>query len=231
MQAVNRVSVVQQVAENIREYIMSGEIEVGDKLLSEMKLCEMLGVGRGTVREAIRVLQMSGFVEMRPGRGAFVARTTEPDNDDLFGWFKTNEAKLMDFLRVRSALEPLAIRLAIQHRNEKDVEALSQIHQKTMRAVSENNAPMLAMCDEEFHAYIFTCSRNEVLISINRTISNALKNFRGKTFHIPTNAKNVLEPHGDILFAFLSGDADEGEKMMKKHMDYIIRDLEKSKGK
>ena len=231
MQAVNRVSVVQQVADSIREYIMSGEVKVGDKLPSEMKLCETLNVGRGTVREAIRVLQMTGFVEMRSGRGAFVASVTEPNNEDLYGWFKLNEMELLDFLRVRSVLEPLAIRLAIEHRTQDDVDCLTKIHQRTENALTAHDAPALALCDEQFHTYIFSCSHNPLLISINQLMNDSLKNFRGKTFYIPANAHNVIEPHADILRAFVDGDAARGEEMMKKHMHYIIRDLEKSKGK
>ena len=114
----------------------------------------MLDVGRGTIREAVRVLQALGFVEMRPGRGAFIARKEEMDLAHLSGWFMENEVEIVDFLRVRTAIEPLAIKLAIRNCTAKDVEELTEIHRSTMEAVENNNAPMLAACDEQFHAVI-----------------------------------------------------------------------------
>ena len=69
MESVKRVPVVQQVVEKIKEYLFSGEVSVGDKLPVEKELCEQLEVGRGTVREALRMLEATGYVESRPGKG------------------------------------------------------------------------------------------------------------------------------------------------------------------
>lgn len=230
MQAVKRVPVVQQVVNSLKEFITSGDICVGEKMPSEMELCERLNVGRGTVREAIRVLQATGYVELRPGRGAFVARTEEEsDQGSLSGWFSENEMELMDYMQVRTAVEPLAIRLAIQNCTDKDVEVLEQNYRDTQAAVEKNDATQLGLYDEQFHAYIFECSRNQLLISINKIMVDALKKFRSRTFYIPSNAHHVLEPHGQILQAFRERDAVAGEKYMLEHIDRIVKDLEKSK--
>ena len=77
MESVKRMPIVQQVVDKLKEYLFSGEIAVGDKLPVEKELCEQLGVGRGTVREAFRILEATGYVELRPGKGAFAARTSE----------------------------------------------------------------------------------------------------------------------------------------------------------
>ena len=229
MQAVKRLPVVQQVVNSLKEYIISGKTEVGEKLPSEKELCEMLDVGRGTIREAVRVLQALGFVEMRPGRGAFIARKEEMDPAYLSGWFMENEVEIVDFLRVRTAIEPLAIKLAIRNCTDKDVADLMEIHRSTMEAVENNNAPMLATCDEQFHAVIVECSKNKLLISINKVMTQAMRKFRGKTFYVPSNAHNILQPHHDILQAFIDRNEEEGERAMLKHLEYILRDLENSK--
>ena len=230
MQAVKRVPVVQQVVDNLKEFITSGEIQIGEKLPPEMELCARLNVGRGTVREAIRVLQATGFVELRPGRGAFVARTEEePEVLDVSGWFSANEMELMDFMQVRTAIEPLAIRLAIEKCTDKDIKVLEKNYQDTLLAVENNDAGQLGHCDEQFHTYIFECSQNQLLIAINKLLVDTLKKFRSKTFLIPSNARNVIGPHGQILQAFRDKDAAEGERHMLEHMERIIQDLEKSK--
>ena len=72
MEIGTRISAVQQVEEALRKYILSDEIQIGNKLPTEKVLCDSFGVGRGTIREAIRLLQAKGLVELRPSRGAFV---------------------------------------------------------------------------------------------------------------------------------------------------------------
>ena len=73
MEPIKRVPIVQQVEEKIRQLIESGQYGPGEKLPAEMDLCQRLGVGRGTIREAFRLLQARGYVEIKPGRGALVA--------------------------------------------------------------------------------------------------------------------------------------------------------------
>jgi len=228
MQAVKRVPVTEQVVDSLKEYITSGNVSVGDKMPTEMELCAMLNVGRGTVREATRVLQTMGYVEIQHGKGAFIARTSEPDKDSLSGWFAENEMELMDYMQVRMAVEPLAARLAIEHCSPADITALQAIQRETEQAVRRQDAATLAVCDEKFHARIFDCSGNKLLKSIGVIMLEALKVFRGRTFFIPENAQNVLEPHASILRAFENGDAPEGERCMRDHITYIVRDLEKS---
>ena len=229
MQVVKRVPVVQQVVDSLKDFITSGEIQTGEKLPPEMELCAKLNVGRGTVREAIRVLQATGFVEMRPGRGAFVARTDESDSPDLSSWFCANETELMDFMQVRVAIEPLAIRLAIEKCTAKDIEVLENNYKETLAAVKRNDAVQLSLYDEQFHAYIFECSQNRLLIAINKLLVENFRKFRSKTFQIPNNVRNVVGPHGQILQAFRDHDAAAGERHMMAHMERVIQDLEKSK--
>ena len=68
-----------------------------------------------------------------------------------------------------------------------------------------------------------------MLISINRQISDFLKNFRGKTFRIPNNVQNIVPAHTNILNAFLEGDTEKAGKCMAAHMEQIMVDLESSK--
>ena len=73
LNSLKRVSIVQQVEQVIADRIVDGTYAVDTKLPAEMTLSKQLGVGRGTVREAFRLLEAKGLVEIRPGRGAFVA--------------------------------------------------------------------------------------------------------------------------------------------------------------
>lgn len=230
METVKRVPVVQQVVDSIKEYLFSGEVNTGDKLPVEKDLCEKLGVGRGTVREAFRILETMGYVELKPGRGAFAARTSEIRKDEeLSDWFTAHEVETKDFLEVRMAIEPMTVRLAISRCSDSDIEKLRQIHRKLVSAVKKGDAPLVALCDEKFHAAIVEFSGNKLLISISKQVENNLKSFRSRTFYIKQNAQNAIEPHEKILNAFELHDAEYGERCMRAHLYKIEEDLEKSR--
>ena len=74
MEPVRRVPIVQQVENRMLHLIEDGTYKPGEKLPVEKDLCQQMSVGRGTVREAFRLLQARGYVEIKPGRGAFAAR-------------------------------------------------------------------------------------------------------------------------------------------------------------
>ena len=71
-------------------------------------------------------------------------------------------------------------------------------------------------------------SRNQLLISISKQVEKHVKNFRSKTFYIPQNAANAIEPHQNILDAFKRRDAAAGERSMEEHLNLVVKDLEKS---
>lgn len=106
LNSLKRVSIVQQVEQVIADRIMDGTYAVDTKLPAEMTLSKQLGVGRGTVREAFRLLEAKGLVEIRPGRGAFVASDKEAGTEQTVQWFRANEMELLDCVQVRNALEP-----------------------------------------------------------------------------------------------------------------------------
>ena len=114
MKSIERMPVVEQVTARLKEYIQSDERQVGEKLPTERELCDDLNVGRSTLREAVRILQASGFVENRPGKGAFIANKEGYVVKDAVQWISENKVSLRDFIEVRMAIEELAIRLAIE---------------------------------------------------------------------------------------------------------------------
>ncbi|MDD3369490.1 MAG: FadR/GntR family transcriptional regulator [Lachnospiraceae bacterium] len=229
MDTVKRVPIVQQVVESIKEYMFSGDVNPGDKLPAEKELCEKLGVGRGTIREAFRMLQATGYVEIKPGRGAFVARTSEIEMSEVVNWISEHEVETKDFNEVRMAIEPLAVRYAIERCTDAEVLNLQRIHNNFMEAVEENDVPKIVLLDEEFHSTIVEYSKNKLLISIMKQINHYLKSFRSKTFYIPTNAKNAIKPHSEIMAAFVERNHEKGEANMIQHLQSVLVDMEKSK--
>ena len=82
---VKKPSVVDQIVENLRDFLKSDVLTIGQKLPSETELAHRYGVGRSTIREALRLLQAQGFVELRPNAGAFLS-SKEPDSTKAIHW-------------------------------------------------------------------------------------------------------------------------------------------------
>ena len=210
LNSLKRVSIVQQVEQVIADRIVDGTYAVDTKLPAEMTLSKQLGVGRGTVREAFRLLEAKGLVEIRPGRGAFVASDKEAGAEQTVQWFRANEMELLDCVQVRNALEPLAARLMAERSQPEDLLELQHIHQKY---------------DEKFHTSIVKASRNQLLIKINHQTCERIKNFRQRTFQHNQNALNAIMPHAKILAALQAGDADAAEHYMHSHLELVAQDL------
>ena len=210
LNSLKRASIVQQVEQVIADRIVDGTYAVDTKLPAEMTLSKQLGVGRGTVREAFRLLEAKGLVEIRPGRGAFVASDKEAGAEQTVQWFRANEMELLDCVQVRNALEPLAARLMAERSQPEDLLELQHIHQKFVEAVEKQDAATIAKYDEKFHTSIVKASRNQLLIKIN---------------HHNQNALNAIMPHAKILAALQAGDADAAEHYMHSHLELVAQDL------
>lgn len=212
MVTIQKKSAAQLVLETLRTYFQKDSVQVGDRFPTEKELCTSLGVGRGTVREAVKVLVAEGFLEIRPGLGTFVKSKTPAPTDSLSNWFLTNEMELQDLIVVRSTLEPLAAKLAIERCTEEQLTMLKKNQKEAYEAAGRRDAAALARCDEEFHRTISMLSGNALLIEINEMISSQLSQFRQNTFQIKTNIDNFIPAHDAIIHAFEIHDAALGER-------------------
>lgn len=135
MVTIQKKSAAQLVLETLRTYFQKDSVQVGDRFPTEKELCTSLGVGRGTVREAVKVLVAEGFLEIRPGLGTFVKSKTPAPTDSLSNWFLTNEMELQDLIVVRSTLEPLAAKLAIERCTEEQLTMLKKNQKEAYEAM------------------------------------------------------------------------------------------------
>jgi GntR family transcriptional repressor for pyruvate dehydrogenase complex len=225
MKRIERTSVTDIVVENLKELIMTGNIPVGGKLPTEKEISETLNVGRSTVREALRVLQAMGFVEMKPGKGAFVAKIKEDDQNSIENWFAEHKFQITDFMEVRIALETLAVKLAVNRATEEEIQAIEENFKEFSKAIEDNDSNKLAYLDEAFHRSITNATHNYLLISINKKISDAFRAYRMKSFSHKGIAKNALMPHKDIVDALKTRDAEKGIKAMTEHIRISLEDV------
>ncbi len=226
MEPVRKMPITDQVVDKIRTSIIEGTFEEGKKLPSEKELCSSLNVSRSTVREAFRVLQTMGYVELKPGRGAFVLSAVPDSSVNVRDWFRENAPKLTDFIEVRKAIESLAIKIAVERGTEEEYRILFDINESFITAVDEDNVKDMAFLDEEFHRKIVDMSHNSLLININELVAQAFKKYRSISFQVRKNALSAVEPHRAILAALKKRDKEEAVKSIESHLTMAKDDME-----
>ncbi len=225
MRSINRLSITDQAVQQIKNEILSGAYKIGDRIPTEKDLCQQLGVGRSTVREALRMLKALGFIEVRQGKGAFIIKTSEDSDEKIRDWFSKNKIELIDFIQVRMSLEPLAVRLFIERASEEQINNIDKILVLFENATDSGNALDLALLDEAFHTAIAEASGNNLLIMLNRTIVEFFREYRVRSFAVKKNIKNALEPHRKIMQAIRARNPDAAAQAMVDHLKLSMTDI------
>jgi len=224
MKEIQRISVADAVAESIKDLICSGKYLVGQKLPTESKLCEELHVSRTSVREAFRLLQAQGYVEIRPGKGAFVA---DFQTGLQVNWFEVDDAKYNDYMEVRVAIETLAVRLAVERATEAQIQDLHSVHEAFLAASQIHDAARMVILDERFHSLILECSQNPLLRKINSDLLDVFRPYRRANFSDATQYSHADAAHARILECFLSRNPDQAELQMLEHLTITAEDFDR----
>lgn len=216
----------EQVADQLREGILSGRLARDERLPTEMELAAELGVSRATVRESLRLLAAQGLIRTSKGAGggSFV---TVPSIDHISSSLSSNIALLADardltleeLIEARMLLEVPAARLAARRRVEGDVERL--------RDAIPADEPRLDVQTEfvhnrDFHATLIECCGNTVLQIAAQPVFSALqtslsRSGLGRQFHRSIHAHHVL-----IADAVHAGDEDGAAREMHDHLAFLV---------
>lgn len=229
MREIQKISITNMVAENIRELIETEQYNPGQKLPTEAGFCQMWGVRRTSVREALRILQALGWVDIRPGKGSFVSDRPFLQKSQK-NWYDSENAQFSDFMEVRFAIEPLAVRLSVKRAEPKEVAELFEVHQSFIRANEAHDLTKMIMLDELFHTKIMSYSKNPLLININKQLLNSFRIYRGESFTDSCVYHNAVQPHEQILQCFYVKDAEKAVLEMQRHLEITEADMRQIHG-
>ncbi|MFD0636941.1 FadR/GntR family transcriptional regulator [Catenulispora yoronensis] len=170
LRSIQPSPLVEQAAEQLRAQITGGSWPVGTKLPGETTLAASLGVGRSTVREAIRALAGEGLLQPRQGAGVFVLATeSRADFGDHL-----RKAAIADVYEVRMMIETRAARLAAERRTEADVRALEAALDRRTRAARRSDAEFID-ADIALHTAVVAAAGNPVLTALFEQFAPALR--------------------------------------------------------
>lgn len=192
------------VCETLRDAVRRGILQPGERLM-EIQLAEDLGVSRTPVREAIRKLEMEGYVIMMPRRGTYVADLSIRDINEVF--------------EIRTSLESLASGLAAERINEEELEKLQRLLVEIGAYIKSGDMESIVRTDTEFHDLLYQASRNTRLVGIISNLREQLTRFRTTSMSFPGRLKATLEEHRKIVEAIAQGDEKAARKAAEHHME------------
>lgn len=219
--AVKKVS--ESVVEQIEKLIEEGTFKSGEKLPSVREMCEMFGVGRSAIRDAIITLKGKGTVDVKQGEGTYI-RSFESVNLFNQPLISPASSDVRDLYQVRKMLEPGIAEMAAVYRTESHLQAMEQ----TLISQSVNNGEN----DYNFHMTIAKASGNQIIIQLMQFISTTTKKHM-TDFHtyIQRNhitVKKINDQHESLFNAIKNHDAIDAKMKMTEHLAFVEEILQSS---
>lgn len=201
------------VCESIRDAIRKGILKPGERIM-EIQLAEELGVSRTPVREAIRKLELEGYVVMMPRRGTYVANMSIRDISEIF--------------EIRTALESLSNGLAAERITPEELEHLQRLLVMISSYIETKDMDKIVETDIEFHDLLYHAARNSRLVGIISNLRDQLTRFRTLSMSYPGRLEATLDEHRTIVEAIAQGDGRAAKKAAEKHMENSEKTLLKA---
>jgi GntR family transcriptional repressor for pyruvate dehydrogenase complex len=210
------------IVEQVRADVFAQRRRPGDRLPPEPALAEQFGVSRMGVREALRVLELQGLVEVRHGYGGgvFVA---EPNGTALLGALEDSlrqgQVGADELYQARVLVEPAIARLAVASDADALAERLADNVARTERALAGGGA--VSALNREFHRILADHAGNRVLALMMQALQELLESLDQRRPNAPAISRCALEDHREILGAVRGHAAAEAERLMRGHLSRL----------
>ena len=220
-----RAGLVDQVIEQLRTAVTRGEWPIGERIPTEAELVDQLGVGRNTVREAVRALAHTGILEVRQGDGTYVRATSEVSGAirRLCG------SELREVLQVRRTLEVEGARLAALSRTEEEVAELRSLLARREVELNEGRWEDFARTDAEFHYAVVRSGHNQLLTELYRGLTEVITASVAATSSITPGADHVPEiGHEGLADAIAERNPDRATAEACGFLDELLDRIERA---
>jgi GntR family transcriptional repressor for pyruvate dehydrogenase complex len=217
--------VYEQIAKQIEQRILSGELRTGDRLPTERELAIQFQASRTAVREAMKTLAQKGLVDMRPGRGTIVIDGTSLAMRHSLGLMMRvgQLSSTVELVEVREILEPEIAALAAARAQEEQISAM-QAAVEVMDA-SLNDADAFIAADNDFHRALASATQNELILALVDSVVDLLSVQRKQIFAVAGGPEHGQVHHKLLLAAVIGRDPEAAHKAMQAHLQQVRDDI------
>jgi len=171
----------------------------------EIQLAEDMGVSRTPVREAIRKLELEGFVVMIPRRGTYVANISIKDINDVY--------------EIRTSLDVLAAGLAAERIEPEELQEMQRLLVEIGKAIEAGKLQDIIALDTEFHDVLYKASRNERLRNIISNLREQITGIRGISMKYPGRLLDTMEEHRVLVECIAARDPEKAQAAARIHLE------------
>jgi GntR family transcriptional repressor for pyruvate dehydrogenase complex len=217
------VTISERLVAEIAAMIRDGRLRPGDRLPSEYELMKQFGVGRSSVREALKGLSFSGILETKPKRGTIVVSSLDSRLADTLAaavayW------EIRDLYEIRILLEGEAAALAAVNGTPEDISQIQRCHAALVKAVSAGASHFYA--NSRFHVSIAKASHNGALLTCIGAIVGSYRSAREQINQLESVPKNDIADHQAILNSIRRRQPHRARQLMQTHLGETILRLE-----
>ena len=200
----NSFSLTDEIADVVRERILKGEYEIGEKI-KENQIATELKVSRTPIREAFKLLENEGLIDYIPNRGCFAKGFTKQDVDDIYA--------------VREALEELAVRWAVARITEPELLALEEQVDLMKFYTKKKDKKKVLELNTSFHEVIYASARSRFLAQVLRSYKEYIEKTRKSIFYEQSYLEGILSEHRAIFEAIKDRDEERVVEAISKHLE------------
>ena len=200
----NSFSLTDEIADVVRERILKGEYEIGEKI-KENQIASELKVSRTPIREAFKLLENEGLIDYIPNRGCFAKGFTKQDVDDIYA--------------VREALEELAVRWAVARITEPELTALEEQVDLMEFYTKKKDKKRVLELNTSFHEVIYASARSRFLAQGLRSYKEYIEKTRKSIFYEQSYLEGILSEHRAIFEAIKDRDEERAVEAISKHLE------------
>jgi GntR family transcriptional repressor for pyruvate dehydrogenase complex len=214
---IKRISTVERIVENLINLIRMRSLHMGDKLPSERQLCEIIGVSRPILREALKALQVMNIIDIRQGAGAYV-KSLEPEDviEHLDIVFHLDSSLYRDLYEARRVLEAAIAGMAAVKISDDEIEAI--VENVRQAAVHIDDEQIFLERDLELHEMIVKAGGNRVIPVFMQSINKLSLLIRKQSNAQPNIRQNTIRDHELIIKAMKDHNPEEAKRAMDQHI-------------
>ena len=229
---ISKKTVVEQVMDQVKELIVTGQFRVNDMIPPEVELAKMFGIGRSTIREAIKLFNYLGILKSEPGKGTRVCEQTSISTEVLTWSILLGRIDLFEMVELRTIMEERGLRSFADEAGRQPARAADTIRlldreiRAMERAIDAPSLEEMIQADYRFHGIVIGASGIALFDSIYRTLRAFMHEEMKKSMR--ANMQDVVQEHRRYLEALQSGDRDRMLAVFTEHIEDVKSDLRRS---
>lgn len=219
---IQRTSLQSEIIRYIQNYIQENCLKPGDRLPSQERLMDMMGVSRTSLREAMKTLEARDVLEVKNGKGIYVGSQEVNTYLNLIDFVKEKES-LLETLEIRKILEREILRMVIHSATQKELEELGAITRVLMEKFRRGEQQTAE--DKSFHYTIYRLSHNQVMYQLILSISSTMDRFWEFPLNMEDPFLESLPLHEELYNAICEKNVKKAQAINEKLLDAVYRDI------